>query len=389
MKIGIDIRCLVEGRRTGVEEYTLNILENLFAIDKKNKYVLFLNSFTRPKFNSAIFRRHKNVVIKNTRWPNKFFNFCLWYFNWPKIDRLIGGVDIIFFPNIAFSAVGRDVKVIQTFHDLSFELHPETFSLKRRIWHFFVNPSKLARRADKIIAVSQSTAEDLKRIYGVEEKKIKVIHSAVPQNFVKISRNDPKLAEIQKKYGLPYKFIFYLGTIEPRKNIRGLVRAFNELKKYQHPEIKKCRLVIAGSSGWKQEEIYAEIKASPERNNIVLPGFIAEEDLPYVYNLASAFAYLSFFEGFGFPPLEAMSCGLPVVVSHNSSLPEIVGEGGLLVDPDRPDEAAKVLKELIINKEFAALMSQKSLSRAKNFHWKKTAEEFLKILNEKIKPKPE
>lgn len=382
MRIGIDIRCLVEGRRTGVEEYTINLLTHLFAVDKKNDYVLFLNSFSRPAFDPGLFKEYKNVSVKTFRFPNKLLNFCLWYFRWPKIDILLGGADILFFPNIIFAAASSGTRIIQTFHDLSFEICPETFSFKRRLWHSFVNPGGLARRADRIIAVSESTADDLVDIYKIDRNKIKIIYSAAPPGFSKIDRNDPKMVALRKKYGLPYKFILFLGTVEPRKNIGSLVRAFNEIKKYVHPEIEKVRLVIAGSRGWKQSQIQDEIEKSPFRQDIILPGFIAEEDKPYVYNLATVFVYPSFYEGFGFPPLEAMSCGVPVVASNNSSLPEIVGDAGILVDPDRPDELARAIKELLVNKELADLMREKGLFRAKDFQWQKAAEKFLEIINE-------
>lgn len=382
MRIGIDIRCLAEGRRTGVEEYAINLLENLFAIDKKNKYVLFLNSFRRSGINTKNLTKHKNVSIRCFRYPNKLLNLFFWYLDWPKIDKMLGGVDVIFFPNIIFGAWSKNVKAIFTVHDLSFERYPQTFSLKRRLWHVFINPGKLCRKADKIITVSQSSKNDITDFYGVENNKINVISSAVSQKFFVMDRNNPKLIEVKKKYGLPYKFVLYLGTIEPRKNIIAIVRAYNQLCKVKHPELEKYKLVIAGAPGWKKKKIFDEIKNSPYRKDIILAGYICDEDKPALYNLASLFVYPSFFEGFGFPPLEAMNCGVPVIVSNMSSLPEVIGGAGIMVDPDKPDEIFQAMREILLNRELREKLRIKGFEQAKKFTWEKTAWNFLAIIQD-------
>lgn len=380
MLIGIDIRCLVEGRRTGVEEYTINLLNNLFEVDKKNRYVLFLNSFRKPKIDLDQFKKHKNVTVKYFRFPNKLINFLFWYFRWPKIDDLIGGADVVFLPNIIFGAFSRRTKLVLTVHDLSFERHPETFSAKRRFWHIFINPWRLCGQASKIIAVSESSKNDLVEKYGISGDKIRVIYNAVSENFGILDRNNPKLVEVKEKYKLPYKFILYLGTVEPRKNINGIVRAYNRLRKINHPEINKYKLVIAGASGWKQGKISEEIKNSPFSGDIIFAGFIADEDKVAVYNLATLFVYPSFFEGFGFPPLEAMNCGVPVITSNNSSFPEIAGDAAVMVDPDKPDEICQAMKGILLDKKLQEKLRERSVEQAKKFNWKKTAQEFLDTL---------
>jgi glycosyltransferase involved in cell wall biosynthesis len=380
MIIGIDIRCLVEGRRTGVEEYTLNLLDNLFTMDKKNKYVLFLNAFKEPKFDARQFSKFKNVSIKRFKFPNKLLNFLFWYLSWPKIDKLIGGADILFLPNIIFGSVSKNTKLILTIHDLSFERYPDTYSLKRRLWHIFINPKKLCQRADKIIAVSDSTKNDIVNLYKIAPDKIEVINSSVPDSYAVVDRNDQRLLGVKEKYKLPYKFILYLGTIEPRKNILGLIRAYNLLRKEKHSELDKYKLVIAGAPGWKQKKIFDEISRSQYRNDIIFVGFVENEDKPLMLNLATLFVYPSFFEGFGFPPLEAMKCGIPVIVSNSSSFAEIIGEAGLMIDPDKPDEIYKAMKELILNKELWQKIREKGLLQAQKFDWKKTAKDFLKII---------
>lgn len=369
-----------EGPKSGVGEYALNLLEHLLDQDQENQYVIFLNHFRKRGFNSAAFQKYQNVEVKKFGFPNKLLNFCFWYLGWPKIDRMLGGADILFFPNINFAAWSPKTKVILTVHDLSFERYPETFSWKRRLWHFFINPKRLARKADKIIAVSDSTKSDLKVLYGLNYAKIKTIHSAVVENFAPIDRNGLKMIEIRDKYSLPYKFILYLGTIEPRKNIIGIIRAYNQLRNLKDTELDKYKLVLAGKPGWKYREIFKEVKDSPFRQDIIIEDAIEDEDRPVVYGLSSLFVYPSFFEGFGFPPLEAMASGVPVIASNNSSLPEIVGDAGILIDPDKPDEIFQAIKAVLQSRELSDKLRTKGIEQARKFSWPKTAEKFLETV---------
>lgn len=390
MRIVIDARCLVEGRRTGVEEYTLGLLSELFEFDKKNEYILFVNSWKEPKFNFSYFKKFPNVRVKRFRFPNKLLNFLFWYLGWPKIDRMAGGssVDILFLPNIIFFAASKDVKVVSTIHDLSFERYSEHFSLKRKLWHLFINARKICRRADKIIAVSISTKNDLVNLYGIQPQKIEVVKSAVSKELKSLDRNNPALIGVKEKYKLPYRFILFLGTIEPRKNITGLVRAYNvlqmELKKQEKTslvaqDMLRYELVIAGEKGWKSEGIFREIEKSPYREKIKVVSKVCDQDKTSLYNLASLFTYPSFFEGFGFPPLEAMACGAPVIASNNSSIPEVVGEAGVLIDPDKPDEIYRAMREILGSRAFRDTLRERGFARAGEFSWRKTAVATFKI----------
>jgi len=384
MKIGIDVRCLSEGRMTGVEEYTLNLLENLFKLDKENEYVLFFNSFKPARADFSWLEKYPDVKLKKFRFPNKLLNFCFWYFGFPKIDKMIGGADIVFLPNIIFSSVSAKTKLVATIHDLSFERFPETFSLKRRLWHGFINPKKICRRAQKIIAVSESTKNDLESLYKIDSQKIEVIPSGIAENFLPISRNDRQLIEVKERYKLPYRFILFLGTIEPRKNIAALIRAFDGLKKYaaekKDENLTRFKLVIAGQSGWLGGKIDREIEKAEYKNDILAINFVPAKDKPYVINLATLFVYPSVFEGFGFPPLEAMKCGVPIITSNNSSLPEVVGNGGIMVNFDETDEIEKAMRQILENPELYDKLRAAGLKKVGEFKWETTAKEFLKIL---------
>ncbi|MFA7319698.1 MAG: glycosyltransferase family 1 protein [Parcubacteria group bacterium] len=385
MKIAVDVRCLMEGRRTGVEEYTLGLLENLFELDKKNEYVLFFNSWKNPNFDFSVFSCFENVSLKRFKVPNKLLNLFFWYFSWPKIDRLCGNADVVFIPNIIFGAVSRRAKLVLTVHDLSFERHSEYFSRKRRWWHMFINTRTICRTADKIIAVSHSTRNDLVNLYGVGKEKIEMIHSAVGSIFMIIDRNDVGLIKTKEKYALPYNFILSLGTIEPRKNIAGTVRAYNALQAYaqknKREDLLKYELVIAGESGWNAKDIFYEIRHSPFRKKIKMIRSVPSGDKPYLYNLATLFVYPSFFEGFGFPPLEAMSCGVPVITSNNSSLPEITADAAILIDPDRPDELYRAMREILSDNNLRKLLVVKGLEKSKEFTWTAAARKTLRVFD--------
>lgn len=381
MRIGIDVRCLAEGRMTGVEEYTLNLLKNLFRLDKENEYVLFFNSFKSARADFSWLKKYPNVKLKKFHFPNKLLNLCFWYLNFPKIDRMIGGADVVFLPNIIFGSVSAKAKLTATIHDLSFERFSETFSRKRRLWHIFINSKKICRRAQKIIAVSDSTKNDLQLLYGIEAQKIEVIPSGICENFLPISRNDQRLVATKEKYGLPYKFILFLGTIEPRKNITALVRAFDSFKGYaagkNDENLLRFKLVIAGQSGWLKKKIYREIERAKHKKDILVINFIPAEDKPYVINLATLFVYPSIFEGFGFPPLEAMRCGVPVITSDNSSLPEVVGSGGIMVNFDKPGEIEKAMREILENPQLHDKIKEAGIKKANEFSWKISARKFL------------
>lgn len=379
MKIGIDLRALAAGKHTGVEEYVTGLLEKLLALDTANEYILFFNAWGSVKPDFSWVPTSPRITWKRFRIPNKLLNLSLWYLHYPKLDRLIGGVDVFFMPNLNFAAFSKDVRVLVTAHDLSFELFPEAFSWKQRLWHYLVNFRGLLRRADAVIAVSQSTAADLKRVYQLPSRKVLVVPSGVGERFTLMSRNDSKLLEVQKKYALPYRFILSLGTIEPRKNLETLLSAYEQFQKTAVGEFSKYELVLAGAPGWKWSELKDRLERSPVREKIHQLGFVEESDKPALYALSSAFVYLSFYEGFGFPPLEALAMGVPVIASHAASLPEVVGEAGVLIDPYRPDELLIALREVLGSRELQDSLKQAALTQRQKFSWEHTANELKKL----------
>jgi glycosyltransferase involved in cell wall biosynthesis len=349
-RIGIDLRCLTEGRKTGVEEYAERMAKALIVENPEKRIIIFINSFKGDDSNLKWIKKYSNTEIKKFNFPNKILNLSFWLLGWPKIDKLLGGVDLFFMPNISFGALSQECCLVLTAHDLSFERFPEFFSYKRRIWHFLVNPKRWFTRADQIWAVSKSTKEDLVSLYNIEENKIKIPSSLVADHcqplYEGLKIDQEKKEKAVEKYQLPSRFILFLGTLEPRKNLVSVIRAFNFIKKRN--DFKDLKLVVAGKKGWLWKETEKCFLDSSFRNDIIFTDFIEESDKLAVYGLAEVFVFVSFFEGFGYPPLEAMAAGTPVVASNCSSLPEIVDDSAVLVDPYSFFEIAQAI-ELLLN----------------------------------------
>ena len=364
MRIGIDIRCLMEGTRTGVEEYTIGMLESMLLKDSRNKYILFVNSFKRFKGDLGWLEKYPNVEIKNYGFPNKLFNFLVWFFGWPKLDVLLGGVDVLFAPNISFISVSKKCKFVLTIHDLSFERFPEYFSKKRNLWHFILNPRRLCKRANLIFAVSDSTKQDLNKIYGISEEKIKIVCPI--QNIADFQNSELQgddVERIVKRYDLPEKYVLFLGTVEPRKNLVSLILAFERLIE-RNPDQNDINLVIAGRVGWSYHQILEAAKISKYKEKIVFIGFVHDEDKLGLYKLAKMVVYPSFFEGFGFPPIEALASGTPVITSNCSSMPEVVEDAAIMIDPYRPHEILVAMEILLKDEELCKKYSERGRMQA-------------------------
>lgn len=384
MNIGIDVRCLMRGRYSGIAEYTYQLLTALFAQDQVNHYWLFYNSFkpvNLPHFSGP------NVHYVGFRYSNQLLILGLKFFGWPKIDRLIAKkyllytqpikFDLWFLPNMGFISFSPEVSTILTMHDLSHEIFPEFLSAKAKMWHYLVKPQKLCQRARAVIAVSANTKHDLVNLYHVPAEKIITIPSGLSMDFGVITDQE-KLLSFKQKYHLPDKFILGLGTIEPRKNWESLILAWQRAKiKYNLPH----QLVLAGGRGWLNQKVFSLIKQSRFRQDIRYLGAIKPEQRPALYNLASLFVYPSWYEGFGFPPLEAMACGVPTIVANNSSLPEVVGEAALLVNADNVIEISEAINAVLSSQTVSDELRFKGLVRAKQFSWQTAAQKTLAVFS--------
>lgn len=375
MNIGIDIRPLISPARTGVGEYASELISAILNLDKQNKYFLFYNSYSDVSNNVPKWRQD-NVQYIITRWPNKVFNGFIKIAGVPKLDKIMGNIDVFFSPNLNFTSLSKKTKFVLTIHDLPFEIFPEFFSPKQRLWHKMINPKKQCERADVIMVPSENTRRDIVDRYKLNPEKIKVLYHGLPQIFYKkeLIGNSQKIKE---KYKLPDKFILFLGTVEPRKNITGLIRAFETA----HGSLPAdYSLVIAGTNGWNYDKIFERANLSPVKDRIKFIGYVEPEEKPALYSLAHAFVYPSFYEGFGFPVIEAMACGTPVITSNRSSLPEITQNAAYLINPDNTVSIAQGIIKILNNKNIWDFYVSQGLRQAQKFSWAATADKWLGIV---------
>ena len=375
MTILIDVRLLSRGRLSGIEEYTRQIISHLLKRDTENHYKLFYNGVKKIPLPQEWLRKNASVV--DWKIPNKIFDFSSRFLNVPKLDKLTGA-NVIFSPHFNILSSSPKAKKVITFHDLSFIHHPDFFLTKQKIWHWLQNYRKKAEKADKIIVNSNFTKADLMDTLKIPEEKISVIYPGVNPEFKKIT-DFKALDNFKKQRKIDFPFMLYLGTLEPRKNIISIIKAFELLKKENGFE--GLKLVIAGSPGWLYENILAEAKNSKNAREILFWGKVENNDRIFLYNLAEAFVYPSFFEGFGFPPLEAQICGTPAIVSRRTSLTEIIGNTGIMIDPWKISELKKAMEQVLTDKNLKNELSAKGILNAKKFSWDSTALETLKVLN--------
>ena len=252
---------------------------------------------------------------------------------------------------------------VVTFHDLSFYLLPSAFNRQNRMY-LQTFSRWAARRARRFIAVSESTRRDLVRLLGVSPDDVDVIYNGVDEQF----HPEPDVRRVERfrqEKGLPERFVFSLGTLEPRKNLTGLLRAYAEARRQGVTE----PLVVAGGRGWGDEPILRLVDELGVRPFVRLAGFVSTDEQPLWYNAATLFAYPSRYEGFGLPVAEAMACGTPVVASNRSSLPEVVGDAGILADPDDSSALASALAKVLHDDALRHELSARGLDRSRRFTW--------------------
>ncbi len=362
MPIAIDLRSLMEtgGKISGVENYLLNILRQLRPSETD---FAFYNSFKDVKMPKL----GNDIKIKRTGIPNKILNLSQSIFKRPTLESMYGNFSVLWMPDLRPFAINKKTKLAVNAHDLSPLIHPEFYSLKRRLWHKLIHHSRSFARADIIFTISEYTKRDLIKFFGLPENKIKVIYPGIDHSVFRADLDSSRKAEVKEKYILPEKYILSISTIEPRKNIAALVSAFELVN---DPGVF---LVIAGRFGWLYADLVRQISKSPKKNKIKLVGYINEEDKPYIMANAEIVAYPSFYGGFGFVPLEAMACGVPVVTSARTSMPEACADAALLVDPYNIADLAAAINNLLIDSKLRQNLIEKGTERAKKYNWQECA----------------
>jgi len=360
-RVGLNAQLLSLGesyRGAGVSRYIHKLLTYLPQVDSRLSYVAFLGDAHAhfPGWKHCVSRWPTENPVVRIVWEQIVQPWEAWR---EKLSLLHAPVYV--------GPIAAPCPIVVTVHDLSFVVHPNLFRPFNRVYL-----QRLTRRsvdqAVAIIADSQSTKNDLVQTLGVSEGKITVIHPGVAHNMQPI--DDRQLQDFRRSRGLPEHMILFLGTLEPRKNLPTLLQAYAIMHK--KPNLNRC-LVIAGGKGWYYDEIYAQVERLGLRDEVIFPGYVPETELPLWYNAADLFVYPSLYEGFGMPPLEAMACGTPVVVSNTSSLPEVVGDAALTVDPQDPQALADAMLEALHDPQTHQRLREAGPARAGHYTWADTA----------------
>lgn len=368
-------------RRAGVSRYIDNLIGHLLQADPEGDYTVFVSDRSalslspRQGSGQAIrqgpgqaYRQRRSRLPMHNPWVRIYWEQCLL-----PLEIRAQSIKLLHSP-VNVQPFFLPCKGVVTVTDLSFMIFPESFKTLQRFYQrFFTHLS--ARRADHLIAISNSTARDLSRFFGVLNEKITVTYPGVDATY-QPTRDSSVLAEFRRRRNLPEQFFLFVGTLEPRKNLEMLLQAYAA---FLRSAKSRYKLVLGGGKGWLYRSLFAAVEKLGLRSEVIFPGFIAEDELPLWYNAADVFVYPSLYEGFGLPPLEAMACGTPVIASRTSSLPEVVGDAGLLLDPDRPDEWAEAFSRLCEDAHLRAELVARGLQQAQRFSWARMAQETVQV----------
>jgi len=370
MLIGIDGNEANQKSRVGIGQFAFNIIEELERIDKKNEYFVYLKE--SPLSDLPKERGGWKYLIFG---PSKFWTqFALPFKLFTQKQKL----DIFFTPSHyapRFSPVPTVISIMDLWH----HRHPEQFA-KKDLYQLTKWEGYSVRRASHIMTISEFSKREILDIYQIPADRVTVAYPGftkfqIPDSKFQINTN---IQKIKQKYKINGNYLLYLGTLQPKKNVEGLIRAFSLLiADYQSP----ITLVVAGKKGWLYEKIFELVKELKLEDKVVFTGFVEEEDKPYLLAGAKAFVFPSFYEGFGIPVLEAMSLGVPVVISKEGSLPEVGGQTAIYFDPYKVESmAASLRKVLNLNDKEKNEIIKAGYKQAKKFSWEKCAKQILTTL---------
>lgn len=369
MRIGIDAR-ITHYTRAGIGQYTLRLTQALASLNREDEFLILQHVKDHTVFSQQPNFRRVPIRTPSHHWLEKYaLSF--------EISGL--GLDVLHSTDfIPPARLPRSCKSVITIHDLAF-LHFPHFLTKDSA-RYYGQIDRAVHAADQIIAVSKSTRRDIINLLGVDEKKISVIYEAANPIFRPMDRQQA-LAQVRARYPVPDAFVLFVSTIEPRKNVQGLLHSFRRLLDNYKLDIS---LVLAGARGWLSQEAYDLVNELNLQGRCLFLGSVEESDLVLLYNAARCLAYPSFYEGFGIPPLEAMACGTPAIVSNLSSLPEVVGDAALLVAPQDIEGLTVALWRVLTDDVIWSELQQKGFKRAQRFSWERAARETLGVYHQVV-----
>jgi glycosyltransferase involved in cell wall biosynthesis len=401
MRIGIDGSSILP-RRTGIGHYTNQLLRHLALVDSQNQYVVFLNSFRHDMCRES-WMEHPNFTIRHRRIPGPVLLFAWRYFNRPAIEWLVGDVDVFHSPATYIPPQRRGV-CVTTVHDLHFMRDPASCEMLGGRYLMATLPRRL-KQMDRVIAASQNTRTDLIELLGAAPERITVVYEGVDSRFLEVGQvgnlsssqtGSPRpvgqvgnlseqasslLPTVRARHRLPDRYILFVGTIEPRKNVERLIEAYALVRSARQDAPP---LVIVGGRGKSADRVERAVASFGLSQWVVLAGYVNQDELSAIYSGADLFVLPSLYEGFGLPVLEAMACGIMVVAGDTSSLRELVGANrGILVDPMRPSQIAAGVLRALSDARLRAECIRRGLEFAREMTWERCARQTLAVYEEK------
>lgn len=369
MKIGVDARGAIWYRGTGIGTYTFQLIRQLQQLPTPHSFRWFwpgdefkgLDPTQDEPFQTL--ERYKERFWEEVHIPLRLSQ-----------ER----IDVYHVPQNGIGLPGKKkCPLVVTVHDLIPYLYPETVG-RSYLKIFLQEMPRIIEQADRIITVSEHSKRDIQHIFQLPEERLRVIAEAPEEMYRPMEKGRAKRF-MQERYGIEGPYILYVGGFSPRKNVHGLIHAFFALLRDLDPRIV---LVIAGKKVRDFEETALLVEALGLSSRVIFPGFVPVGDMPYLYNAAELFVYPSFYEGFGLPPLEAMACGIPVICSRTSALPEVCGDGAYLVNPYQPHALAEAIHLLMAQEELRHFFAERGQRRAAAFSWRQAALETLAVYEE-------
>ncbi|HEX3247197.1 MAG TPA: glycosyltransferase family 1 protein [Chloroflexota bacterium] len=367
MHIGIDASRAAVPHPTGTEQYSREIIEHLAPLVEQDRLTLYVNEWS-----DSGWRPPAGVGIRELPSSRGWTHARL------SLEMLQAAPDVLFVPAHAVPLWHPRATVV-TVHDLGYRRVPDSHPAASRVYRVWSTRFS-ARSATLIIAVSEATKQDLVELEGISSDRIRVVHHGVDSTLRPID-DVASVRDARARYGLPPQYFLYLGTLQPRKNLERLIQAHRKLLEFA-PEAPA--LVLAGQAGWLAEPILRAARQGASADSVILPGYIDRDDLAAILSGAVAFVFPSLYEGFGMPVLEAMACGVPVMTSNVSSLPEVAGEAALLVDPYDEGSMCEALNRLADDADLRADLRRRGIERARGFSWDRAARETLAVLRESV-----
>lgn len=371
MKIAFDSQILFERQKTGIGRNSEAIIKHYIQLNADDIVLNYFKMIGESSRETAIVQYLNNKKVK--------INKCKWFHNvlYYKINRYLRipytlffheKVDITQFFNYVIPP-GVKGKTALYVYDMAYKVYPETIGATT-LKMLNENLEESCRRADCIITISAFSKSEIMKYLNVSSDKIAVIPCAVDHNIYNEDLDEIQLAVLKKKFDIKGEYFFYLGTLEPRKNIERLIDAYALLVK-RDKDVPY--LVLAGKNGWNFENIYKKVKDYGIENKVIFTGYIETAEAVTLLKGAFTFVFPSIYEGFGMPPLEAMACGVPVITSNVSSLPEVVQDAGYLIDPFSVEDICDAMFRLSKDKEERERLKQKGIKQAKEFTWRESA----------------